>query len=84
MVARRVRDHAGTQVGVGARKDGVVGPARLEGAHLLQVLALEMQVRAALLVDQRVLDHGGAQHTAGNAVLGGTDVVECHIGLGHG
>ena len=81
-----MRDHAAAQFGGRARENGIAGAAGFEGAHLLQVLAFEVQVCAAGGIEQRILEHRCAQHAAGDTRLGRTDVLERYLlsGRSHG
>ena len=51
VVAGRVRDHAARGFAFAQRPDGIAGAAELEGAAALQVLALEVQLRAGQFVE---------------------------------
>ena len=60
VIARGVRDHAGPLPGLVELKDCVDGPAELERADLLEVLALEEDGAAATRVDRPAGHHGRA------------------------
>src|SRR6185312_12146856 len=73
MVDRGMRGHAAAR---GLRRQGqhgIGGAARLEGADLLQVLALEEQLRAALRIERGAGQHRRATHPARDALARGRD-----------
>ena len=70
VVARGVRDHAGAPGGFVELEHGVDGPAELEGADLLEVLALE-EDRAAAPRVERPRGHHGRAVGPGRDPLGG-------------
>src|ERR1700683_5426348 len=76
-------DHTGFELIGRARKDRIAGASGLESTDLLQVLAFEMQLRAAGGIDLRVLDHRGAQYTAGDALLGRANVLQRYVRFAH-
>ena len=51
MVARRVGEHATRLFLIGKLGDGIEGPAKLEGADALKVLAFEKNLSAHTLVE---------------------------------
>ena len=62
VVAGGVRDHAARGDVVGQREHGVAGAARLERAHLLQVLALDEEARAGRVVERPAREHRRPVH----------------------
>ena len=85
VVAGRERHHAGTALGGVELRQRVEGPAELEGAHALQVLALEEELRAGGLVGRAGGQHRRAVRVALQARGGGTHVVESgQVGRRHG
>ena len=73
VVARGVRDHAASGLGIREGKDGIAGPARLEGAGFLEVLALEEEPAAAGGVQSLAREHGRAFDERPDAFVGGAD-----------
>ena len=65
VIARRMRDDAAPRLGVAQREHGVGRAARLERADLLQVLALEEELRAGLRVERRGSEITGVRCTCG-------------------
>src|SRR2546430_1807364 len=63
-----MRHDAAARLRLGQREYGVGGAARLEGAALLEVLALEVQLRAGLRIERRAREHGGEADLAGDAL----------------
>ena len=85
VVAGRECDHAGAALGGVELRQRVEGPAELEGAHALQVLALEEELRAGGLVGRAGGQHRRAVRVALQARGGGTHVVESgQVGGRHG
>ena len=76
VVAAAVRHDAARGGLVGEREDRVAGAARLECPHLLQVLALDEDLRAELFVQRRRCHHGRAVHAPGDPVGRRADVFE--------
>ena len=73
------------RLGVGQREHRVGRAARLEGADVLQVLALEEQPRIGGGVEHVAGQHRGALDVGGDAGAGGLDVGEGQQGVvGHG
>src|SRR6266404_1913816 len=66
--SRAARASAAARLRLRQREYGVGGTARLEGAALLEVLALEVQLRTGLHVERRAREHGGEADLAGDAL----------------
>jgi hypothetical protein len=82
MVSGRVRGHAAGGLLRAQRQHGVRGAAHLEGADLLQVLALEEQVRAAQGVQRRAGDYGRPVHMPRDAGGSGADISQSRFHAG--
>ena len=69
MVAAGLRDNAAASFLFGQREDGVGGTANLERAGLLQILALEEELRSGERVDRVTGEDGSAVDARTNAVV---------------
>ena len=78
VVARRVREHAARALLRAEPRHGVVGAAELEGAHPLQVLALQEETRPEPLVERARRRDGRAVRDPLEALCGGLNVLEAH------
>src|SRR5207248_5793131 len=83
---RGMRHDAAARLRLGQREYGVGGAARLEGAALLEVLALEVQLRTDLRIERRAREHGGDADLAGDALARLLDEVPAETwgAAGHG
>src|SRR6185295_7319062 len=71
-----MRRNAPRGFGIGQQENCVSGTARLEGAALLQILALEEEFAACLLIERRARQDRRAVNALADALVRGTDIGE--------
>jgi hypothetical protein len=76
VIARRMGCDARTRLLLGEREDRIAGPARLEGAHVLEVLAFEVQLRSRLVIEEAAGHHGRAVNVRLDAFVCGANVFD--------